>query len=739
MIQKPFSLILIFLIPCFVFAQQYLWPTNSSTKLSATFGEYRAGHFHAGIDIKTNNRNGYPCYAIESGYISRVITKPYGYGKAVYLKLDDGNIAVYGHLDGFAPELAAIVKKEQQKNGRYTLNKYFEKDELRVNKGDVIAYTGTTGTRHPHLHFEIRDANHNPVNPLRFEGLQMADKTPPKINRIAVVPASPTTLINNLPETFIAKPVLVRSGSYRINTPIIVTSNCAIEISTYDVVQGLWNKYGPANMRLFMDDSLIFEQKVEKFSYSNTGLIEIDRNYQLMAEGKGRFIRMWQYDENAAIPFHRGNSDGIITPDQKSAEIRLEVFDFNGNRSTVSFRLLKESMKIPKIYSVTEDSAHFNFTIKRDTSSALYKTVRLSWVTEAGTPVESAELTNFFRTDSTYHFSTPKKEGMILKIAGISNTTGQELYTFFNPGKIHQQNRVNLHHYHDAKNYITRLNFASAPLDYPALYLQSPMNFRSIPLLPVTPTEYVTAANSFRQWHNVFAVEVKNGDDTLLREKPSKELLFADDEKIFQKNDFTISFGSDLLYDTLMFSWDITPRPENNELFISDVITIDPTNKVLKNSAKLAIQYDSTVVNIKQVGVYSVFRGRTRFAGAKRDTIQKTISTTIGSFGQYALVRDNIPPVISSVYPRTGKYYKQSSVHRLSADIDDKMSGIAGDAGIEMRFDGKKVIAEWHPIHKTLTYEPERPLAKGRHSLAISITDNAGNRSEKKVEFFIVD
>ena len=48
-------------------------------------------------------------YAIESGYISRISINPTGYGKAIYLKLEDGNTVVYAHLDHFMPELDNLI------------------------------------------------------------------------------------------------------------------------------------------------------------------------------------------------------------------------------------------------------------------------------------------------------------------------------------------------------------------------------------------------------------------------------------------------------------------------------------------------------------------------------------------------------------------------------------------------------------------------------------------------------
>ncbi|UCE08247.1 MAG: M23 family peptidase, partial [bacterium] len=80
------------------FAQDYLWPTDASQYLTSSFAEYRPGHFHAGIDIKTWGRIGHKVFAIRDGYIMRIGVSPFGYGKVLYQKLDTGVIAVYAHL-----------------------------------------------------------------------------------------------------------------------------------------------------------------------------------------------------------------------------------------------------------------------------------------------------------------------------------------------------------------------------------------------------------------------------------------------------------------------------------------------------------------------------------------------------------------------------------------------------------------------------------------------------------------
>ncbi|MGB5875120.1 MAG: hypothetical protein WBH56_15480, partial [Bacteroidota bacterium] len=58
----------------------YLWPTDASNTITSTFGEFRRTHFHAGIDIRTHDRTGFPVFASRDGYVSRIWASPNGYG-----------------------------------------------------------------------------------------------------------------------------------------------------------------------------------------------------------------------------------------------------------------------------------------------------------------------------------------------------------------------------------------------------------------------------------------------------------------------------------------------------------------------------------------------------------------------------------------------------------------------------------------------------------------------------------
>ena len=146
---------LIFLHSCtMIFANEsYLWPTDASNTLTGTFCEERPFRYHAGIDIRTYGKNA-KIFATEDGYIERIRTGSKGYGKAIYLRLNDGNIAQYAHLDGFDDELNRIARRIQEKSGSYTIDYSFKKNEFPVSeKGYLLYYNGDASK--PHLGKEM--------------------------------------------------------------------------------------------------------------------------------------------------------------------------------------------------------------------------------------------------------------------------------------------------------------------------------------------------------------------------------------------------------------------------------------------------------------------------------------------------------------------------------------------------------------------------------------------------------
>ncbi len=175
------------------------WPLGLSSRyLTGNFMEPRGGRFHAGLDLKTNSRTGYPVHAARAGWVTRIRYSPTGYGKAVYLRGDDGRTYVYGHLQRLADHLRDRVRAEQRRRGRYAVDLRLAAGEVAVRRGEVIALSGQTASLGPHLHFEVRGADGQPLDP-QAHGFAVADTIAPEILAIRVVNldgAGPPSLVH---------------------------------------------------------------------------------------------------------------------------------------------------------------------------------------------------------------------------------------------------------------------------------------------------------------------------------------------------------------------------------------------------------------------------------------------------------------------------------------------------------------------------------------------------------------
>ena len=127
-------------------------PLDGNIGLSATFAEFRTGHFHAGLDMRTGGVVDKPVYAAADGYVAKVSISPWGGGKILYIKHPNGYTTVYMHLNSYAGEIGKAVLKEQYAQKSYSIVKMFKPDELPVKKGQLVAYSGNTGgSGGPHL------------------------------------------------------------------------------------------------------------------------------------------------------------------------------------------------------------------------------------------------------------------------------------------------------------------------------------------------------------------------------------------------------------------------------------------------------------------------------------------------------------------------------------------------------------------------------------------------------------
>lgn len=326
----------------FLSAQNYLWPTDASKLMTSSFCEFRPRHYHAAIDIKTWQQTGYKIFAIEDGYVYRIRVASTGYGKAIYLKLKDGNFAVYAHLDGFNSALDQYTDQLRLSMKNNILDVYPEPQQFSVKKGDHIGYTGATGIGVPHLHFEIRDEQQRPLNPLQFYRDVIQDSIPPAALYLAVIPAGSQTFINFQPDTLILP--VPQSSRAKIKQPVYLAGKACLALRTQDQTGGSDNLFDFYCAEMSINDSLVYTISYDRFNYDETRLIEIDKNFSLWRKGLRVYHNFYRHPANS-LPFY-GNTPkegGILsgkTLREGENRIAFKVYDYSGNLLQVELAVI---------------------------------------------------------------------------------------------------------------------------------------------------------------------------------------------------------------------------------------------------------------------------------------------------------------------------------------------------------------------------------------------------------------
>ena len=318
-----------------------LWPLQAEPGLTSSFGEYRAGHIHAGIDVKTWGRMGVPSVAVADGSIRRVRTSPWGYGKALYFEMADGRTAVYAHLDRFTEPIEELVRARQAEESRYSVDLWFPIGTHPVRRGEVVAYSGNTGTEAPHLHFEIRDAGNRPLNPL-LEGIPVTDTVRPVIQAVTVRPIGAGARVDGGVYVRDFGAVSQGRGAYRLRGRPEVSGPVALGIVGYDLMGGVWNRFSPYRMTLEVDDRVVFRTTYRMFDLADTGYIHLDRDYPHMVRTGTRAHTLWLQSGNR-LPFYDGAAEGTGILDGLASgthPVRVRMEDVAGNTSEMTFELL---------------------------------------------------------------------------------------------------------------------------------------------------------------------------------------------------------------------------------------------------------------------------------------------------------------------------------------------------------------------------------------------------------------
>ena len=348
-------------------------PIDLPLNLSGTFGEFRSSHFHYGLDVTTNKKSGYNVYSIDSGSITRIKVSTSGYGKVLYINHPNGLTSIYAHLKEFSPKIQKYIKTQQYLNKSYSVQKFFNNGEMKVNKGDLIGYTGNTGgSSGPHLHFEIRDTkSQNPINPLSFN-YKYDDSNRPIIKSLYVFDEDDSFKKDN-PKKYEIKKI---NDSLYIADKIIYSNKIGIGIEVYDrQSKNNYNRNGVYEVKMFLDSVLSFSYKMDKINIDESVFRKIFYDYSLL-KAKKKIIQKVYYPPNSKLNFLNHNvSTGIFkSSDKDEKDVLLEVSDWNNNKTYLNFKIEgKTSNLLEKSIDGIEIATSQKYLIKKNNSEIGFK------------------------------------------------------------------------------------------------------------------------------------------------------------------------------------------------------------------------------------------------------------------------------------------------------------------------------------------------------------------------------
>jgi len=342
-------------------------PLDIPLILSGSFGELRSNHFHSGIDIKTQQREGLKTYSIAEGTITRIKVSIWGYGKVIYIAHPNGYTSVYGHLQKFSPKIEAYINKLQYEKESFEVEVFPDFGALTVEKGELIAYTGNTGgSSGPHLHFEIRQsASEKPTNPLLY-GYDVKDGTSPVLTNLYAYPLNENSIVNQSNDKVQLRFSRQSDGSF-LADKVVAAGTIGFGINSFDRQDLATNQNGLFKVQQLVNGKVYTEYNLESFSFGETRFINTLIDYEYFAKNRQRIQRLYKTPLNQMSIYKEVYNDGKIdVAEGLSYSVEILMKDIKDNTTKV---VIPVEGKLQDLKVLKDENKTANFLMAKKPNS----------------------------------------------------------------------------------------------------------------------------------------------------------------------------------------------------------------------------------------------------------------------------------------------------------------------------------------------------------------------------------
>ena len=409
----------------------FVSPLDLPFSLSGTFGEPRNTHFHLGIDIKTQGKEGWEVKSIAPGHISRIRVSLGGYGKALYIDHPDQTSSVYAHLKKFGPKIEAYIKSIQYEKESYTVQQFPKKGEFTIEAGEVIGYSGNTGSSSgPHLHLEIRDTeSQKPLNPLLFN-LPVKDSQRPQVQELFLFYPQKNNTLTHSEFVLLNK---VNDSTY--HTPMINSSGkMGLGLSMFDRQDLSYSRNGIYKARVDINGKTIVHYEFDQLDYSDSEKLFVNLDYPNYKQKKNKIQKLF-FQNHKPLTFMKSLTDeGLFNIELgKSYQVRVVIEDFSGNASYIEMYIEGTKKKIPnKKLEGKLIEPRLNYILTLNDKKIFFP--KKTFFENAIIQIEEAKNTisigpNLFPFNNPYEiqFKTNEKDTIKLRQTFIAKKTGKKL------------------------------------------------------------------------------------------------------------------------------------------------------------------------------------------------------------------------------------------------------------------------------------------------------------------------
>ena len=400
-------------------------PLDIPMQLSGNFGELRPNHFHAGFDLRTQQKEGLKVYAVADGYVSRIKISTFGNGKTIYINHPNGFTSVYGHLKMANGEIENYIKKTHYKEQSFEIEMFFKPNEMVVKKGEIIAFSGNTGASEgPHLHFEFRDSKTEfIINPMLFGYNKfLKDTKKPIVSGVYVYPLDSKTTVNHSKRPLLLNVSLQKDGTY-LSDKVVANGTIGFGISAYDTDDVSFNNNGVYKVQSFYNGKPNFGYEFNTYSFDDMRYINALIDYSRYKKMQQRVQKLFMKNPYNLSFIQADENKGVlqVTPNLASL-YRIEVSDFFGNKKIIAIPVQYDLLTT----IISPEPVQSNYFVKanKDSNFAL---ANMSVFFPAGTFYEDFDLNFDVKNDTLFlHDDTvPAHTNFTVSIEDTKSTEAQ--------------------------------------------------------------------------------------------------------------------------------------------------------------------------------------------------------------------------------------------------------------------------------------------------------------------------